>query len=188
MTPRTSTPTTPASCGFSLTAEAEQLVRRGAQAAAEADRDLQVVGVVGRIGGEDEFEQVAQGEGGAEAGHDKDDDGAAPVAQRAEKAGIDEQGEPRRQRNRDDGGQRQRPSEGERPDGCGKPGREIAERAADRESEIGAPGDELPMREIREAQDGIRQSHADRAEPDHRARDQPVHQELRSHRATARLP
>ena len=58
---------------------------------------------------------------------------------------------------------------------------EQAERARDGEREIGAPGDELAMREIGEAQDRIGQRDADGAEPDHRAGNQPVEQDLRGH-------
>ena len=55
--------------------------------------------------------------------------------------------------------------------------------AGDDHREIGAPGDELAMREIGEAQDRVGERHADRAEPDHRAGDEAVHERLRVHGA-----
>ena len=112
MTLRTSMPTMPESCWFSLTAridrpmavrvssrwmrdhqdggeaERQQLVRRRPHAAAQRHRDLQRIGVVDRLAGEDELEQAAQGERGAEARHHHDDDRAALGAQAAEQQGI----------------------------------------------------------------------------------------------------
>ena len=69
------------------------------------------------------------------------------------------------------------------PIGADRPPDSAPERAGDDQREIGAPGDELAMREIGEAQDRIGERDADRAEPDHRAGHQPVHQRLRVHGA-----
>ncbi len=101
MTGRTSTPTTAASAGFSDTARIErpmvvrfmtknmattstdrqrqrqELVGRHADAAADRNGDLELAAEIGRLRGEDEFEQAAQGHRGAEARHHHDDGVAA---------------------------------------------------------------------------------------------------------------
>ena len=211
MTLRTSMPTTPASCGFSLTArierpiavrvssrctattstaataERQQLVGRRPDAAAERHRDLQRLGEIGGLRGEDEFEQAAQRQRRAETRHDHDDDGAALRAQPAEQQRIDQQRQAAVQRDGDKRRDRQRPAEGERPDRRQQAAESAPSAPAIAKREIGAPGDELAMREIGEAQDRIGQRHADRAEPDHRAGDQAVHERLRVHGARLRL-
>ena len=65
-----------------------------------------------------------------------------------------------------------------------------ADEAGDEERRVGAPGDELAMREIGEAQDRIGQGHADRAEADHGADEEAVGDELQVHadRLAAREP
>ena len=165
----------------------QQLVGRCPEAAAERQRDLQRLGEIGRLRGEDEFEQAAQRERGAKARHHHDDDRAAPVAQAAEQQQVDQKGKPAGQRDSDKGGDGQRPAERERADRDKQRSRCRAERAGDRQGEIGAPGEEFAMREIGEAQDRIGQRHADGAEPDHRAADEPVHQRLRVHGRGRRL-
>ena len=104
----------------------------------------------------------------------------------AEQQRVDEQREPagqRRWRRARAIGSDQPKENG--PIGAARPPDERAERAADRERDIGAPGDELAMREVGEAQDRIGERDADGAEPDHRAGDQAVHQRLRVHGAAA---
>ena len=104
-------------------------------------------------------------------------------AQAAEEQRVDQQRQAAVQRDGDQRRDRQRPAEGERADRRRQAAGKRAERAGDDQREIGAPGDELAMREIGEAQDRIGERDADRAEPDHRAGDQAVHQRLRVHGA-----
>ena len=73
--------------------ERQELVGGGAEAGGEADGDLELLREILRAGGEDEFQQAPEGEGGAEARHDEDDDRAAPGAERAEEEGVDEEGQ-----------------------------------------------------------------------------------------------
>ena len=58
-----------------------------------------------------------------------------------------------------------------------------ADGAGQDERDIGAPGEEFAVGEIGEAQDRIRQRDADRPEPDERAHDQAIGEELEVHAA-----
>ena len=74
-----------------------------------------------------------------------------------------------------------RPAEGEGAERCDVPSDRKTERGRDRERSVGAPGDELAMRKIRKAQDGIGERDADRAEPDHAPDQEAVGKELQVH-------
>jgi hypothetical protein len=70
---------------------------------------------IGGPGGEDELEQAAQRQRGAEAG-DHQDDGAAAAPQAAEQQEVERQGEEAGQNHGDKPGRDHRPAEGERAD------------------------------------------------------------------------
>ena len=163
-------------------AEHEELVRRDAQAAEhvarhEPDRDLDLAAVVFGHRAVDELEQVAQHQGGAEARHDERDRVAAP-AQPPEQEPVDERAPapPSRAPPPTSAAISGQPKENG-PSGAMGPGT-AAMPSERRPGEIGAPGQELAMGEIGEAQDRIDERDADRAERDDGADHEAVGEEL----------
>ena len=65
--------------------------------------------------------------------------------------------------------------------GRGEAGGERAEGAGEGERDVGAPGDEVAVGEVGEAQDRVGEGDADGAEADHRPGDGAVEEDLRGH-------
>jgi hypothetical protein len=157
-------------------AEDEDLIRQHAHAGQELHRHLQLVRVVARLVPPDEHDQVAHDERGAERGEDHRERHGAPAPEPAEHERVDApRGEPG-QRRRDQRGGEQLPAERERARG-----RAGAGERDDDQRDVGAPREELGVREVREAHDPERERHPDRAERNDGAGEDAVGERLPDH-------
>ena len=158
----------------------EELVGGHADAGAERDGDLDFAGEIRRLRGEDEFEQAAERHRRAEARHDHDD-GVAACPEAAEEDEVETEREQPGQCHRDRPGDEQRPAEREWAERRHVPPDGEADHAGQRQRRVGAPGDELAVGEVGEAEDRVGQRHADRAKADHGADQEAIGDELEVH-------
>ncbi len=156
--------------------EDEDLVRQHADAGQNLDRDLQFAGVeVGAVA-PDQHDQVPHHQRRAEGGEDHRQVVRARMAKAAEDEDVDEPGEPAREDAGDQHRRDQLPAEGEGPRRRARPGE-----GDDDQRQIAAPGHQLRMGEIGEAQNLQPERDADRAQRDDRARQDPVGDGLPQH-------
>ena len=136
-------------------------------------RHLQLARVVVRLVPPDEHDQVAHDERGPERGEDHRERQGAPASQPPEHERVDGPRGESGQDGRDERGGEQLPAERERPGGRAGPG----ERDDD-QRDVGAPREELGVREVREAHDPERERHPDGAERDDGAGEDAVGERL----------
>jgi hypothetical protein len=151
----------------------EDLIREHAHSRQHLRRHLQFARVVARLVSPDQDDQVAHHERGPERREDHREGMSAAASQPPEHERVDgPRGEPG-QYGRDERGGDQLPAERERTRRRAGSG----ERDDD-QREVGAPREELGVREVREAHDAERERHADRAERDDGAGQDPVGERL----------